>query len=185
MRWGAGDSTQEPQDLNAGLGSVLSVNSQPTEHKPPFANAPETWTGLEISVDLRCAFTLIMANTETHLFRLYRLVQLSLQRGSAEPGNGATYWRKANGLENQFLLKNARCSFSQKCMSRGLWDDSAGKGVQHQNWWPESKSRMVEGKSQFLKVVLRLSPCAWYGFPCEHLKIVHLKGSSHSKYSLI
>lgn len=61
--WGAGDPTQEAWEVFYQWTASLQSRSH------HYANASETWTGLEISTDLRLAFMLIMANTETYSFQ--------------------------------------------------------------------------------------------------------------------
>lgn len=103
------------------------------------ANASETWTGLEMSTDLRLVFMLIMANTETYSFQQYKVSRAPsptwecwagkwchlLKQSYRMVSTASSFWR----MRGVYFLK--------KYTSRGLWDDSAGKGVQHQNWWPQ------------------------------------------------
>lgn len=131
---------------------------------------------------------LIMSNSETYSFQLYRLVQLMVSNvGECWTGKWCHLLKQRSGsiLTTSSFWRMWGIDFSQKCAPQGLWDDSQVFNSQTDDLNSSPWTHMVEGKNQFLNVVLWLPSHAWYGFPCEHFKNVHLHAANTLWFNLI
>lgn len=126
MFGGAGDRNPKVWEVF----SQWTAGPQSLSHH--YANASETWNDLEIWIDLRfeLRFSQRINVDNAKLWNLFNYTGWcgTVLNWEMVPPTEAKLLKPLN---NQFISKNVKCLFSQKCTSKGVWDDSAGKGVQH------------------------------------------------------